>query len=224
MNEKIEVLGIGIDNLTAKEAMQSVVSYMETEQLNVIEMVTMNTLGKFQQEEQTKEIFDNFDIALAGDKGILQAVGVEEERRLSEVEELLFVKMVMRFLHKNETKVFLLSENEADLQKLETYMEEDYSKIQVVEKATMNAEGNSEDLLLNLINGAEVDCVLSTLLSPTEEQFVFKNKTLVCTKLWFGFGNLLDEMKRQKNGFHKVKEFVLRQILKKEMAKKGENA
>ena len=35
---------------------------------------------------------------------------------------------------------------------------------------------------------------------------------------------ITDEMRKQKNIFQKVKEFVLRQILKREMAKKGENA
>ena len=46
MNEKIQVLGLEIDNLTVKDAVKRVVSYMETEPVSVVEMVTMNTLGK----------------------------------------------------------------------------------------------------------------------------------------------------------------------------------
>ena len=71
MNDKIEVLGLGINNFTAKNAMKCVVSYMETEPVNVIEMITMNTIAKFQGDEAAKEIFETFDIALASDKGIL---------------------------------------------------------------------------------------------------------------------------------------------------------
>lgn len=224
MNDRIQVLGLGINNLTAKDAMKCVVSYMGTEPVSVIEMVTMNTLAKFQQDETAGEIFEAFDIALASDKGILQAAGVKDERRLKEVDELLFIKMVMRFLHKNNTRVFLLAEDENDLQKLLTYMQEDYSNIQVIEKATMEEQGASDDMLLNLINGAEADCILSALPSPMEEQFIFRNKALVNASIWLGLGNLLDEMKKEKTGVQKIKEFVLRQILKKEMEKKGENA
>lgn len=224
MNNNIEVLGLEINNFTAKDAMKCVVSYMGTEAVNVIEMVTMNTIAKFQEEESAKEIFEAFDLALASDKGILQAAGVLDERQLKEADELLFIKMIMRYLHKNGARVFLLAENDADLQKLETYMAEDYSSIQVVETATIESQAISDDMLLNLVNGAEADCVLSVLPSPTEEQFVFRNKMLVNTKLWLGLGNLLDEMKKEKTGIQKMKEFVLRQILKKEMAKKGENA
>ena len=84
--------------------------------------------------------------------------------------------------------------------------------------------GNSDDMVLNLVNGAEVDCILSALPSPMEEQFVSRNKMLLNARIWLGLGNLLDEMKQEKHIFQKLKEFVLRQILKKEMAKKGENA
>lgn len=224
MNGKIQVLGLEIDNYSAKDAVKCVMSYMGTEPVNVIEMVTMNTLGKFQQEENAGELFANFDIALASDKGILQAAGVKDERQLKEVEELLFIKMVMRYLHKNSARVLLLAESAADLQKLETYMQEDYANIQVVETATLEENGASDDKLLNLVNGAEVECVLSALPSPIEEQFICRNKALVNARVWLGLGNLLDEMRKHKNAFQKFKEFVLRQILKREMAKKGENA
>lgn len=224
MKEKIQVLDLEIDNLTAKEAVKRVVSYMETEPVSVVEMVTMNTLGKFQQDETAKELFDSFEIALASDKGMLEAAGVKDERRLKEADELLFIKMVMYFLHKNSARVFLLAEDEADLQKLEMYMQEDYSNIQVMDKATMVENGASDDMLLNLVNGAEAECILSALPSPIEEQFVFRNKSLVNARVWLGFGNLLDELKKEKTGFQKVKEFILRQLLKNEMAKKGENA
>lgn len=224
MNENIQVLGLKLNNLTAKDAMKSVMSYMETEPVNVIEMVTMNTLAKFQDMEDAGEMFETFDIALASDKGILAAAGVKEERRLKEADELLFIKMVLKYLHRNSTRVFLLAETQADLQKLEMYMEEDYANIQVIEMATMEEQGASDDMLLNLVNGAEAECILSALPSPMEEQFIYRNKSLVNARIWLGLGELLDELKKEKTGFRKIKEFILRQLLKKEMAKKGENA
>ena len=224
MNEKIQVLGLEIDNLAAKDAVKRVVSYMETEPVSVVEMVTMSTLGKFQQEDMAAELFANFDIALASDRGMLEAAGETDERRLKEVDELLFIKMVMRFLQKNSARVFLLAENISDLQKLEKYMQEDWFNIQVIGKATMEDNAESDDMLLNLVNGAEAECILSALPSPMEEHFVFRNKLLVNARVWLGFGNLLDELKKEKTAFQRVKEFILRQLLKKEMAKKGENA
>ena len=135
MEEKFHVLGLEINNLTAKDAMKNVMSYMETEPVNVIEMVTMKTVSSFQGVEGAEQIFESFDITLASDKGMLEAVGIQEERRLKDVEELLFIKMVMRYLHKNRFRVLLLAETQTDLQKLERYMQEDYENIQIIETA-----------------------------------------------------------------------------------------
>ena len=44
MDGRIQVLNIGIDDCTAKEAMKRTVAYMGTEAINVIEMVTVDTL------------------------------------------------------------------------------------------------------------------------------------------------------------------------------------
>ena len=224
MNEKIQVFNFEIDNCTVKDAMKKVVSFLGTEPLKVVEMVTMNTVAKFQDEADAGDVFRSFDITLASDKGILEAAGVEGERQLKEVDELLFIKMVMRFLHKNHIRVFLLAEDEADLQKLQVYMQEDYSNIHVIGSAITEELEESDDKVLNLLNGAEAQCVLSALPSPLEEHFVYKNKSLVNASIWLGFGNLLDELKQEKTKVQKLKDFILRQLLKKEMAKKGENA
>ena len=45
MDEKIQILGLEIDYFTVKDAVKRVVSYMETEPVSVVEMVTMSTLG-----------------------------------------------------------------------------------------------------------------------------------------------------------------------------------
>ena len=52
MNEKIQVLNIGIDDCTAKEAMKQTVEYMGTEPVSVIELVTVDTV-MYASEEPT---------------------------------------------------------------------------------------------------------------------------------------------------------------------------
>lgn len=219
MKEKVQVLGVELDNCTAKDAMKRVVEYMQEERMNVVEMVTMNTLGRFQQSEEGKEIFETFDIAIPSDRGILQAAGINEERRLREADEFLFIKMVMRYLQRNQIGVFLLAETKSSLQKLEEYIEEEYGYLKIIQSASLEENGSSDDMLLNLVNGAEVECVLSTLPSPTEEYFISRNKTLVNARIWFGFGHLINEIKREKKGFQKLMQLLLRRILKKEVEK-----
>ena len=219
MQEKIQVLEVELDNCSAKEAMKRVVEYVNMERMNVVEMVTMNTLARFQESEEDAKLFELFDLVLPSDRGILQAADIHDERRLKEVDELLFIKMVMRYLQKNHIKVFLLSETEVSRLQFEQYIQEEYGGLKIIGSISLEEHGNSDDMFLNLINGAEVQCVLSTLPSPLEENLISKNKSLVNARVWFGFGPLIREINKEKKGWQKFKENILRRILKKEVEK-----
>ena len=44
MNEKMNVLDVQLDNCTAKDAMKIIAEYMQTEELNTVDIVTVDTL------------------------------------------------------------------------------------------------------------------------------------------------------------------------------------
>lgn len=224
MNDKIQISDLIIDNYTAKDAMKRVVEYINTEALSVVEMITLSTLGEVANQEELQRQISEFDITFAGDRAILQAAGIKDARRLRDSEPLLFVKMAMRFLHKNQLRVFLIAETADTLQKLQNYIEEEYASIEIVECATMEEHGMSDDTILNRVNGVETDCIISILPSPMQENFIIRNKSLLNARLWLGFGNWFSKMEKEHSVFGKIKKLLARQILKKEIAKKGGNA
>lgn len=179
MSEKIQVLGVEVDNYTAKEAMQQVVTYMKSESLRVIEIITV-------------------------------------EKLLKETESRLFVKLFMQYLHKNRGKVFLLAQDEKGLMGLRRHMEEEYGKIRIVDAATMEGQGVSDDMIVNLINGVEADCIIAALPSPLQEEFVIRHRPVLNARIWLGLGIHLSEQKK-KNGFRRIKNYFVRQFIKREM-------
>lgn len=221
MNEKLQILDLEIDNCTAKYAMKKVVEYMKTEPINIIEMLTLNSFGKFQDKDELKQQMQEFDLIFAGDKGLLEAAGIKDDRRLSEVESLLFVKMFMKFLHRNGTRVFLLAQHNSLLDEIKQHIEEQYSNIQIVEAVAMEEQGISDDLVLNYINGAEADCILATLSSPQQEEFILRNRMLLDSRIWLGLGTDLKDLRKGKTRFQKLKKLLIRYVLKKEIEKRG---
>ncbi len=219
MSDKIKVLGVSIDHYTAKEAMKKVMEYMGTEPINVIEMVTMNTLSQLLNQEEQKAYIEEFDLTFAGDKSILEAAGVTDSKYLNEVKTLLFVKMVMRFLHKSHKKVFLLAEDEEALEELKQYVEGKYSGIVISETATMTEHGKSDDMIVNRINGVENDCIIAVLPSPLQEKVILRNRTLLNARIWFGMGTELKERRRTGFGKQRLKAFFTQRIVKKKIEK-----
>ena len=82
---------------------------------------------------------------------VISVITLEDKRWDSE--SVLFVKMFLRFLHKNRGRVLLLAENPAMADKLEEHIAESNARIRIVERATIEEHGVSDDMILNRING-----------------------------------------------------------------------
>ena len=129
---------------------------------------------------------NEFDLVLPGEKLILEAA--EEARLPKEIDIKLYLKMFMRYLHKNHKRMYLLVESEEDGQEAFRYMQRTYSGIQLVGLAKVSAEGRADDMLVNAINGSEVDCILSALSVPLQEDFIAKNRNLLDARVWVASG------------------------------------
>lgn len=217
MNEKINVLDVNIDSCTAKEAMKETIAFLESEPVSVIDVVSVDGLMQMNDLSELKARMNEFDLVLPGEKLILEAA--EEARLPKEIDIKLYLKMFMRYLHKNHKRMYLLVESEEDGQEAFRYMQRTYSGIQLVGLAKVSAEGRADDMLVNAINGSEVDCILSALSVPLQEDFIAKNRNLLDARVWVGVGNRMFSDHRQGHGHGKLAKFLLNHIFKREMEK-----
>lgn len=220
MSEKINVLDIEIDELTAKEAMKEAIEYMLSEPVSIIEMVTVDGLMQMGEVQNLKEEIRRFELVLAGDKTILEAAEVTERRYLQETENRTFLKMFLRYLHKNHKRVYLLVETEEEGEKFYNYLEHYYSGLQTVGLAKVSAQNRADDMLVNAINGGEVDCVLAALSVPLQEEFIVKNRGVLNTRIWLGLGKDILPVGRKGAGQKKITQFFMKHIFKKEIEKR----
>lgn len=220
MSEKIEVLGIKIDNCTAKEAMKSAVEYMDMEAIHIIELATVDGLMQSDELDELREEIDEFHLILAGDKAILEAAGIEEHKRLQEVERKVFLKLLFQYLHKNHKRIYLLGETEDECTSYYEYFTRHHRGTQIAGMAKVSATDRADDMLVNAINGGEVDCIIATLSTPLQEDFIIKNKKLLNARLWLGIGKNQLPYEPEMSGFGKIGQFVIRHIFKKEIEKR----
>lgn len=222
MNDgKMNVLDVQLDDYTAKEAMRTATEYMKTEPVNTIEIVTVDILMRVAEDTALKENLEQIDMVLAGDEAILEAVGNSEKKRLQEAHSQVFLKMLMRYFHKNQSKVFLLADTEQELTVLEEYMEKEYGGIEVIGTAVVPEDESADDLIMNSINGAETeaDCVISVLASPKQEAFISRCRPVLNARLWFGIGKGMMPVRKKAGVYKRISEFIEKKILKREIEK-----
>ena len=145
---------------------------------------------------------------------VISVITLEDKRWDSE--SVLFVKMFLRFLHKNRGRVLLLAENPAMADKLEEHIAESNARIRIVERATIEEHGVSDDMILNRINGAEAECIIASLPAEMEERFLEKNRTELDAKIWFSIGTHLKQ-KKKPTKLQLLWEGILQHFTKKEI-------
>lgn len=220
MDNRINVLDIEIDNCMAKEAMKESIECLESEPVSIVEFVTINALMQMDDMPELKEKVGEFDLVLAGDKMILEAAGVTDRKYLQETEKRVFLKMFLRYLHKNHRRVYLLVESEEEGQQAYNFLQHLYSGLQIIGMAKVSAQDRADDMLVNAINGGEVDCILSELSSPLQEDFIVKNRCLLDARIWMGMGKNAFATENPKFGQGRMAQFLLRHIFKREMEKR----
>lgn len=219
MGEKINVLNIEIDKLTAKEVMRQSMQYLDSEPVSVIELVTADGLMQMSEIPELKEEIRNFDLVLAGDRAILEAAGIMENRYLQETEEITYLRMFLKYLHKNHRRVYLLVGSEEEGEAFYAWLESRYSGLQVAGIARVSAENRVDDMIVNAVNGGEVDCVLAALSVPLQEEFVIKNKNILNTRIWLGVGTSMIPFAAGKSRQGRVTQYIIKHFFKKEIEK-----
>ena len=92
------------------------------------------------------------------------------------------------------------------------HFEEYYRGTQIVGMAKVSAKNRADDMLINAINGEEVDCVLSALSSPLQEELISKNRNVMNARVWLGLGKMEFQWQRKALVGAESVEFFMKQI------------
>ncbi len=220
MDTKINVLGIEVNNCTAKEAMESIAGYLQEEPMSLVEVVTADSVMRMSQNETVRGNLEQMDLIMPGDKAILEAVEVSDKKKLQEADQHIFIKLLLSYLHRNNTRVFLLADTEADMDELRSRLENRYKSIEVVGAALVTEQQNDTyDMIINQVNGAEAQCIIANVSSENQEAFVCRCKKVLNVRLWIGISRTAVSLVDKENLIEHMFAFVGSKILKRKVIK-----
>ena len=186
MGKKIEILGMSLDNDTVQEAMLQIESCWDKSTISTVETISMETLMKAHEDELLKSCIENLDLAIICDKEILKAAGVTSRQRLQETVGDEFFKEFMKYAVENGKTVYLLGETSEQVELLQEYLIEVYEELNVTGVYALSECIGDYDNVINEINIAEPDVVLSVVPTPQQEYFIKEHKEKLNAKIWYG--------------------------------------
>lgn len=189
MIKKIEILGIQLDNYTVWEAMLLVEGYLNNTVMNTIGTISMEMLVRAKEDELLRESIEGLDLTVVDEKEILHAAGVSTAQRIRETVEKQFFKEFMKRTIRNGRTVYLFGETKQQLENLNEFLNEDYGRLKIVGSFALEDCGGDYDGVVNEINIASPDIILSVLPTPEQEYFLMENKEKMNAKVWYGLGS-----------------------------------
>lgn len=186
MNSEIEVLGVRLSDCSARDAIQKIAGYIKEEVVSMVEIVTVQSVMRATQEAQEQRKLEQMDLILPGDRALLEAAEITDEKLLKDAEHKKFVRILFQYLHKNRSSVFLLADSEEELENLRVYLQEEYGHIQIKGTAVLSDGEEADDMVINKINGAEAECILASVTSFRQEAFICRCRQVLNVRLWVG--------------------------------------
>ena len=195
MIKKIDILGIQLDNYTVREAIMRVEAWYDNNMLNVIEMVSMQMLTESESDPVLKEVISSLDLAVIGEKGILQAAGVDTMQRIRETEENDFSDEFLKRVERNRKSVFIIGETQGAVDEFTQELRE--ATRNGFQGFVENCVGDLEGVI-NEMNAATPDVIISIIPSPGQEHFLVEHRDKINANLWYGIGGFEVHRKRSR--------------------------
>lgn len=226
MKKKIDVLGIPLDDCTAKEVIKKLNGWMKEEPLHLIRVLTAPSLVRFAQGVEQKERLESMDLVVAGDRTILDAAGIGWKSWMQGRDDCGMIQVMFHYFHKNNTRVFLLADTQEQTIHMENFFKEQYKNIQIVGKASVPGDDNSDDKIINQINGAEAECIIANIISDHQDAFVCRCRDILSASVWLGVSGTQEMFLGAGSWWHQMFRAIGKRILKKrvEIEKKKRNA
>lgn len=189
MIKKIDIAGLQLDNYTVREMIMKIDRCMSERNFTTIEEINMDTLHMAASDEDVKEAIGVLDYTVIADTGILSAASAETMQRKHEIEDHDFFYELFKRLERNHKNIFILGESESTVSEAAGFLKELFDKIEIKGSGVINDTENVSEAIVNEINIASPDVVVSFLPSPAQETFLLHNKDKLSTNLWYGIGN-----------------------------------
>ena len=209
MVKKISLLGMEIDNYTTQEALERVEAFMEADRFDTIGTITMKVLDAGESNPTVRSCIENLSLAILGDVEILHAVGLDNADRRSEIKNRLFFSEFMKRVLRNHKTVYLLADTPERLALLRSFLEASYEELLLIGGYALEDVGNDWDAVVNEINAAAPDLVLSAIATPVQEEFLMRNFRRLGIRLWYGLSDRDFLPKRQKRMLPRIGKGVI---------------
>jgi len=192
MRKTVDVLGIPVDAVTMKEAVEIVGRFIEEGGTHAIYTPNAEIIMQAQRDPELKEILKQADMLTADGAGVVLASRMLGNELPEKVSGIDLVQEVFRKYAKNGLRCYLFGARPGVAEEAAVNIIKDHPGIDIAGCRNGYFTDDENDGIVAHINRASPDILLVALGAPKQEKWIHSNLDRLNAKVCIGVGGTLD--------------------------------
>ncbi len=198
--EKINILGVDIDNVDMEETIELVESYLAGDKTRVIYTPNTEIVMSAKKDDKLKDLVNAADLVIADGIGLIYGSRMQKRPLKERVTGFDVSMEMLNIANREGYKLYLLGGAEGVAKKAKENIEKDYPNIEVVGYHNGFFQGihigvedsQEEEAIIEEINQLKPDFIFVGLGFPRQEIWINENRDRLPVKLAIGNGGVMD--------------------------------
>lgn len=208
MVKKIRLLGMELDNYTLREEIMRSEDFSHKQELNIIRTVSIEMLSMAADSQAVRDGIAQADLLIVGDSEILTEAGIYSSQRLREASEHGFMREFLKARVRSQSSFFLVARDAEELDAFMEFLKIKYENMVIVGTYLLDTCSKDYDTMINEINAAAPDVILTVLTSPQEDSFLLQEKAKISAKVWYSLGAGYQNAKKKPSFFLRFQQLI----------------
>ena len=194
MNNRVEILGVEVDSVTMREAVEFVENLIDARQPSLVATANAEMLLRATHDEELKKILNSAALVVPDGAGTVWAahhLGFDMPERVAGFD---LVQELLKVAPSKSQKIFFFGSAPGVAEKAKSKAEELYSGINIVGVRDGFFSADDEPAIIEQIKNAQPDILLAALGVPKQEKWLAKHKEILNVPVSIGVGGTLDVM------------------------------
>ncbi len=190
---KINILGIPIDNITMDEALNKVKDYLVQDGIHTIYTPNSEIMMEAIRDKSFENILKESDMLVADGAGVVLASKIIGHKLPERIAGFDLVKNILQYSSKTHLKIFLLGAKPGVAEEAAVNIINEFPGVQIVGWHHGYFNEEEEDKIIEKINSSKAQILLVALGAPKQEKWIHKNKDRFDNvRICIGVGGSLD--------------------------------
>lgn len=192
MRSTVDILGVKIDKITMKEALERIESFLDKSKIHTIYTPNSEIMMAAQRDPQLKAILCQGDMVVADGAGVVLASRMLGLNLPEKVSGFDLVKNILKTSTNKEVSFFLFGGKPGIAEAAGEKILRSYPGIRIAGSHNGYFSEEEEDAIIEKINSSNADFLLVALGAPKQEKWINEHKDRLKVKVCIGVGGTLD--------------------------------